>query len=244
MRFETHRVSEYVVEVLKRAAPVRAVTVDGGDIVEFVLQSGETVRLYLIESEITVYEIKGIVEPNSAGGIYTLFLLWCDMLLPGHGHRCVLEDWMAALLALYGDRIYAYEFNGPDVYLFPVYFDGSGYTRDVRFGRTVDPATLGCADVEATTTYFAETTRVAHFEAARGETRASNRYRGPAFLEAHYAALGLEAGATRVAVKRAYRRLALQFHPDLNPDPAAHARMQQINVAYEHILAALEENDE
>jgi molecular chaperone DnaJ len=34
-------------------------------------------------------------------------------------------------------------------------------------------------------------------------------------------------------IKRAYRRLARQLHPDTNPDPAAEARFKEITVAYE-----------
>jgi DnaJ-class molecular chaperone len=34
-------------------------------------------------------------------------------------------------------------------------------------------------------------------------------------------------------IKRAYRRLARQLHPDTNPDPAAEERFKEITVAYE-----------
>ncbi len=34
-------------------------------------------------------------------------------------------------------------------------------------------------------------------------------------------------------VRAAYRKLAREYHPDLNPDPAAHERMAQINAAFE-----------
>lgn len=34
-------------------------------------------------------------------------------------------------------------------------------------------------------------------------------------------------------VREAYRKLAREFHPDVNPDPKAHERMAQINVAFE-----------
>lgn len=44
--------------------------------------------------------------------------------------------------------------------------------------------------------------------------------------------LQLQAGAPLAEVKSAFRRLAFQFHPDLNPAPDAAARFRQINEAY------------
>ncbi|MGH2727676.1 MAG: DnaJ domain-containing protein, partial [Actinomycetota bacterium] len=49
----------------------------------------------------------------------------------------------------------------------------------------------------------------------------------------HYEVLGVERGASSEEIKRAYRRLARQYHPDANPDPAAAERIKEINVAYE-----------
>jgi hypothetical protein len=55
-------------------------------------------------------------------------------------------------------------------------------------------------------------------------------------LERFYALLGVAVGADQRTIKRAYRRLAREYHPDLNPDPAATARMQAINDAYKRLL--------
>jgi molecular chaperone DnaJ len=50
----------------------------------------------------------------------------------------------------------------------------------------------------------------------------------------YYEVLGVSRGATGEELKRAYRKLALQFHPDRNPnDPQAEARFKEINEAYE-----------
>jgi curved DNA-binding protein CbpA len=47
-----------------------------------------------------------------------------------------------------------------------------------------------------------------------------------------YATLGIPAGASRDEAARAHRRLAKQFHPDLNPGPQAAERMRRINEAW------------
>lgn len=49
----------------------------------------------------------------------------------------------------------------------------------------------------------------------------------------YYARLGLSNTATEDDIKRAYRRLARELHPDTNPDPAATERFKEITVAYE-----------
>jgi curved DNA-binding protein CbpA len=47
-----------------------------------------------------------------------------------------------------------------------------------------------------------------------------------------YAVLGVEPDANEDHIRRQYKRLAKTFHPDLNPDPEAGARMKAINEAY------------
>jgi molecular chaperone DnaJ len=52
-----------------------------------------------------------------------------------------------------------------------------------------------------------------------------------------YVVLGLPQGATESDIKRAYRRLARRFHPDINPgDRTAEARFKQILEAYETLV--------
>ena len=47
-----------------------------------------------------------------------------------------------------------------------------------------------------------------------------------------YSTLGVPAAATADEIRAAYRRLARQYHPDLNTGPEAEARMKEINHAY------------
>jgi curved DNA-binding protein len=50
----------------------------------------------------------------------------------------------------------------------------------------------------------------------------------------YYKTLGVEKNADEKEIKRAFRRLARQCHPDVNPDdPQAEERFKEINEAYE-----------
>ena len=49
-----------------------------------------------------------------------------------------------------------------------------------------------------------------------------------------YSLLGLSASASAADIRRAYRRLARRYHPDINPgDRMAAAQFRQISEAYE-----------
>jgi len=48
----------------------------------------------------------------------------------------------------------------------------------------------------------------------------------------YYAALGVERGASQEEIKKAYRRLAQKYHPDVSKEPEAEERFKQIAEAY------------
>jgi molecular chaperone DnaJ len=48
-----------------------------------------------------------------------------------------------------------------------------------------------------------------------------------------YALLGVPREATEAEIKKAYRKLAMEYHPDRNPAPEAEARFKEITEAYE-----------
>ena len=49
----------------------------------------------------------------------------------------------------------------------------------------------------------------------------------------YYEVLGVERGAPSAEIKRAYRKLARQWHPDVNTDSEAAERFKQVNEAYQ-----------
>jgi hypothetical protein len=243
VRLDTYKASMYLVWKLKQAGI--EIIEDGGDIILTRLPSGQRVSLHLIESSIQIYEIKSTLASNGAAGIYTLFIFWADMLLPNEGHLIEPHDWEYALLTLYGDRIYAFDIFGPEVFIFPVHFDHEGRYRHIRYGDTLNMANMVCNLVQTVgATFINGTWRVATFADHRTHHKPHDAAAtaAPGTIRYYYEILELEEDVGPDAVKVAYRRLARTFHPDVNQAPDATARMQAINEAYQRILEYLEKS--
>lgn len=56
-------------------------------------------------------------------------------------------------------------------------------------------------------------------------------------LSKYYKVLGLQPGASEQEIKRAYRKLALKYHPDKNPSPEAWDKFIAISEAYDTLLS-------
>ncbi len=49
----------------------------------------------------------------------------------------------------------------------------------------------------------------------------------------HYEALGVSRDASGDEIKKAYRKLARELHPDVNPDPATQEKFKEVTAAYD-----------
>jgi hypothetical protein len=249
MRTITYTVGAYLVGELQRTGVAARFHHDGGDIILFELHTGQMVSIHLIESSIELYEIRQILEGNTANDIYTLFILWGDRLLPGDGQTYLADDWLAGFYSLNGDQVYAYDIYGDEIYIFPVHFDGYGLERQIRYGTTVNMTHLACDTINTTAMNFTGYWRVAGFQSVpksanghqRTKQRKQEKVETPAsILEKYYELLGVDEDATYEMVRKAYRLLARRYHPDLNRSLDATTKMQQINEAYDAIVAELE----
>jgi hypothetical protein len=251
MRIYLNIVNSHLIYELKRSDAISRINHDGGDLVLVELPTAESVSIHLIERDIDVGLIKDILDRNSQANVYTLLLLWCDMLLPGDQQLYVPYDWMSTLLAVYGGKIYAYELASEDVIFFPVYFErqATGAECLVRYGTPINMADIRCEVVHLDGQHINGTWRIAAFERWTAQQQASEEaegtfhsssYRGS--MAVYYEILGVSRGADWDTVKKAYRHLAREFHPDINKTPEATERMQQINKAYDQLARLLEDD--
>ena len=179
VRSETHYTREYIIETLSQNPDVIRIWDDGTDLVVVTLSSGQRVMFYLVELYMSLHEIQKILARNAEKGMHTLFMFWADMLLPNDGEWFMPQDWMMALLALYGDKIYGYDVAGKDVYIFPVNFDMQpGYNqRYIRWGRLVNLHRLHPDFIELESVHLKGNFRIARLPAPRHTDRPIRRSR-------------------------------------------------------------------
>lgn len=240
IRPETYYSSGYVIEALDRNGTIAEMLHDGGDIVLFKTHTDQQVSMHLIESGIPLYEIRNIINDNNDKGIYTLFMLWCSMMVPNDGQLYRVDDWMDAFIALNGDHIYAYDVFDGDIFVFPVFFrnyNNSPNLFTVEYGTTTHVGNLILTQPQVKRPDFTGKWRVARFGVPRYTTEDAFKNAVPmSKLAQCYALLGVDEQDSVDIIKRAYRLLARRYHPDYNSDSDAVDKMQQINEAYQYIL--------
>lgn len=205
--------------------------------------------VYLIERVIPSYEMKHIFHDNTRRGRYTLFIVWGEMLLPENGQIFMPDEWLVSILDVYQNTVYTYEIYMGHLFVYPVHFDYTALPgqRSVRYGEPLDVGTIACHSYRTRIHTQDNMWRVATFDA---EAEPYHRQRFSAQqaktrqvlddLRDHYTLFGLNPGLNRAEIKRAYRRMARTYHPDLNSAPTAKHKMQQLNHAYDTIMRQLD----
>lgn len=258
VRFDTYNASAHLVRQLENSGVVSVVH-DGADNLLVELASGELISIYLIETRFPTSELRSTLAANMEDDVYSLVILWRDMFLHHEGQAFQPDDWLLSLVELYSGKVYAFDVFGKDIRIFPAYFEpltanhaeygGQGY--HIRYGADIDVTDLGCDTVtfdgHATiggTWYIADFSHehqnrknAAHH--ARTGHKAGRRT-SPSSTLSPWDVLQITPSDDRAAIKRAYRRLAQRYHPDINRSLDATKQMQALNQAYEAILRLLD----
>lgn len=242
MRYDTFMAGSQFITELQDNQLVRHIYEDG-DMMYFSLLTGERIMAYMIERAFTLQNLQHHLSTNTADGRYSLFFLYSDAFLPAHGDFYAVEDWMRALLAVQGGKIYAFEVTGKRAFYFPVYFAGTGDYRQVTHGDLITMPYLHGRTVTTDEPTISGRWRVASFDAPNATdeppTAQPITVAPLSPLLRAYQTLGVGMDDSLLTIRRAYRELARQYHPDLNPAPQAMIRMKAINAAYLHVMAHL-----
>lgn len=255
VRFDTYNASAHLVRQLENSGVVSVIH-DGADNLLVELSSGEFISIYLIETRFPTYELLTTLTANAEDDVYSLVILWSDMFLHREGQPFEPDEWLQSLVELYGGKVYAYDVFGKDIRIFPAYFEQIAPSTatvtkayHIRYGDDIDVTLLGC-DVITLEGHsrMRGTWRIADFthehqnrKYSTGESRAKQRVnpRIPGELSP-WDVLQLAPVDDRETIKRAYRRLARRYHPDINGSREATGQMQALNQAYDAILRLLD----
>lgn len=269
MRLESHYARLYIVQELIKT-PFAKIRYEDFDRVVIDLPGGKAAAICIIEREPPLNEILETFREYDALHVHTVFMVMGDMLVPNAGEIFDPPEWLVALHTLQNHKIYAFYSSGNEIYLHEIHLEriGFGTERIVKFMGQIDVRDLGCAFMEVTGPRIGGRWRMADFVPGRGaentrrtfKARLDEEFRrrereeqrsrhGEASppeevrgrLLIYYRMLGVGTDASWDDIKRAYRDLARQYHPDLNSSLRATEKMQQINAAYAHLMSHFDE---
>lgn|GEM_PF-810843 len=218
---------------------------------------GSKLYIHLIQRPIKLRDLRGTLRDNSRGNVGTLFIVRND-LLPKSGATTRLDDWVDALQQLYDGFLYTYKLIEDEWTLSQLHFLPAQFAEqfDVWHNDHFEIQTVTVrrremsnslkgswyvADI-ATPQYkrqinYDRVNRRYHYR-TKYTGQANSRKRPPVEkLQQYYDLLGVEYEASQGEVKTAYRKLAMQFHPDVSESEQdeAEQRIKEINIAYEFI---------
>jgi len=243
MRLDSYSFRTHLITALESPLSGARIEVDECDVLRVRLRSDQLVEIHLIERLAETDEITTIFNRNRKINVHTLYLMLCDMILPDHDQIFEPDPWLLTLHTIYSGKIYAYKVYGDQSYIYPIHLEKmSGDKRLVHYQAAIKIAHLGCAVNRITSETMAGEWLIADFNNTAQRSYhttddRNHRIAPPAHtLQLYFDRLGVEIGADWNTIKKAYRHLARQYHPDLNASPEANRRMQQINEAYRHLM--------
>lgn len=211
-------------------------------------QYAPSVVIYLFSGCPEPGYIGRILSENSQQSLYSLLVLDGDVLF---AYDRGIERTLNMLDVFYPRKAYAYKILDGEISILPVYMDWPDDKFKFYLAPPVDLLSLNVRDVSMQQHIF----RIADFgvrpaynpatryqqwyqrygNGNRGRRTGQRRQRATYHHYAsktYYDVLGIERGATLEEIRAAYRSLARELHPDINPSPEAKEKMQQINEAY------------
>lgn len=202
--------------------------------------------IYLLNVNLPVGVIKRTIRDNTAQGIHSLFALHVD-LLPADGALLRLPPLLNILQILYHGQVYGYRLAASGISIFPLQLRAvdSSATRRVVYGESVEWTEMICDQLEAGYPVAGFWATVNFRQSVDWEPSTYNYQRNSSSNPIHNRqinlrrwcrVLGVDMDADEAQVRRAYRELARQYHPDRNTSPDATDRMQEINQAYKALM--------